>query len=298
MPGKNRLLLVGPFDGQLQGKIKGMPQGLLAARLVCEEFGLKLVRLNQFDQLKEEIPFCKATDYYHGVLPRDVPAIYHFSDLFLSCSRPIEGFGLPALEALACGLPSVLSDIPSHRDFDDADDFALWAPPGDSVQMAKQLAKLWQDKDLQAHFRRRGPEVASIYEKNRSLNRLEAVLDNIVAEHQDRPAIVVRTYKALSSPYYTQQERLCLKGFSDFLRREDAPLLLNRKKQLTAGRTTAIGWQAQINTCGGKRKHCTHGSSDYRLASRAQHEPKRGGRWGRFQILPMERNRLPFHTSI
>ncbi|MCG6879194.1 MAG: glycosyltransferase family 4 protein, partial [Deltaproteobacteria bacterium] len=168
LPGKNRLLLVGPFDGQLQGKIKGMPQGLLAARLVCEEFGLKLVRLNQFDQLKEEIPFCKATDYYHGVLPRDVPAIYHFSDLFLSCSRPIEGFGLPALEALACGLPSVLSDIPSHRDFDDADDFALWAPPGDSVQMAKQLGKLWQDKDLQAHFRRRGPEVASIYEKNRS----------------------------------------------------------------------------------------------------------------------------------
>jgi 2-polyprenyl-3-methyl-5-hydroxy-6-metoxy-1,4-benzoquinol methylase/glycosyltransferase involved in cell wall biosynthesis len=235
LPGKNRLLLVGPFDGQIDGAIKGMPQGLLAARLACEACGLRLVRLNQFDQAKEEKRFCKAKTYHHGVLPADVPAIYQSSDLFLSSSQGVEGFGLPALEALACGLPCVLSDIPSYRDFDDTDDFALWAPPGDPLKMAKRVEQLWHDKDLQAHLRRRGPEVAALYEQNRALDRLESVLDYLVAEVEDRPRVVVRSMAGPASEYYAQEEKLCLKVFSAVSRQEDAPVRVSAGTPLTAG---------------------------------------------------------------
>jgi 2-polyprenyl-3-methyl-5-hydroxy-6-metoxy-1,4-benzoquinol methylase len=235
LPGKKRLLLVGPFDGQFDGAIKGMPQGLLAARLACEELGLQLVRLNQFNQAQEEKRYCEAKDYYHGVLPADVPAIYQSSDLFLSCSQPMEGFGLPALEALACGLPCVLSDIPSYRDFDDTDDFAQWAPPGDPVRMAKQIAEVWRNGELQGHLRRRGPEVAALYETNRSLDRLEAVLNYLVVASRDRPRVVIRSQLRPVSEYYEQEKRLCLKGFSTFLPQEDVPLSVNTDTLLTAG---------------------------------------------------------------
>ena len=235
LPGKKRLLLVGPFDGRIDGAIKGMPQGLLAARLACEACGLRLVRLNQLNQAKEEKRFCKAKHYHHGVLPADVPAIYRSSDLFLSSSQVVEGFGLPALEALACGLPCVLSDIPSYRDFDDTDDFALWAPPGDAVKMAKRVEQLWRDPELQAHLRRRGPEVAALYEKNRSLDRLESIFNYLAAEQRDRPAVVVRSHGGPASEYYAREEKLCLKVFSAVSREEDTPILVSPDTLLTAG---------------------------------------------------------------
>ena len=235
LPGKKRLLLVGPFDGEIDGAIKGMPQGLLAARLACESCGLQLIRLNQFNQAKEEKRFYKAKYYYHGVPPADVPGIYQSSDLFLSSSQAVEGFGLPALEALACGLPCVLSDIPSYRDFDDKDDFALWAPPGDPVRMAKRVEQLCCDPELQAHLRQRGPEVAALYEKNRALDRLESVFDYLVSEAGDRPAVVVRSHAGPASEYYVQEEKLCLNGFSEVSRQEDTPILVSADTRLTAG---------------------------------------------------------------
>jgi len=243
LPGKRRLLLVGPFDGQIDGAIKGMPQGLLAARLACEACDLRLVRLNQFDQAKEEERFCKAAYYYHGVLPADAPAIYQLSDLYLSSSQIVEGFGLPALEALACGLPCVLSDIPSYRDFDDTDDFALWAPPNDPIKMAKRVEQLWRDPDLQAHLRRRGPEVAAIYEKNQALDRLECILDDLATELTDRPAVVVRSHKGPDSEYFVQEEKLCLAGFSSFFGDGEAPALVSGETNLTAGTLLQLAGQ-------------------------------------------------------
>ena len=54
-----------------------------------------------------------------------------------------EGFGLPALEALACGTPVVAADLPALREV--LGDQAELVPPGDPAAMAGALARVLDD---------------------------------------------------------------------------------------------------------------------------------------------------------
>ncbi|MGH2866992.1 MAG: glycosyltransferase family 4 protein, partial [Solirubrobacteraceae bacterium] len=64
-----------------------------------------------------------------------------------------EGFGLPAVEAAACGAPVVLSDLPAHRE--NLGDGALYFPATDADALAAQLERLVRDFDLRQAMRDR-----------------------------------------------------------------------------------------------------------------------------------------------
>lgn len=64
-----------------------------------------------------------------------------------------EGFGLPAVEAAACGAALVLSDLPAHRE--SVGDAALFVPPGDTAALAAALETVLGDEELRRRLAER-----------------------------------------------------------------------------------------------------------------------------------------------
>jgi glycosyltransferase involved in cell wall biosynthesis len=72
-----------------------------------------------------------------------------------------EGFGLPALEALACGTPLVASDSSAIREV--VGDAGLLVPPDDATAIAGALARVLDDPELAARLRAAGPPRAAAF---------------------------------------------------------------------------------------------------------------------------------------
>jgi alpha-1,3-rhamnosyl/mannosyltransferase len=77
-----------------------------------------------------------------------------------------EGFGLGVLEALAQRIPTVCSDIPSHREV--AGEGALFFDPLDAGQLARRLAQGAFDSSLRRRLQTRGLQSANRFSWDQS----------------------------------------------------------------------------------------------------------------------------------
>ncbi len=110
-------------------------------------------------------------DEYHRAMPPErMPFLYRACDLFIAPSRAEEGFGLPAVEALASGLPCLLSDTPGHREM--AGDSAWYFADGDPGALANALPELLTP-EARARARAEGPRAAKRFDPARVAERLE-----------------------------------------------------------------------------------------------------------------------------
>jgi glycosyltransferase involved in cell wall biosynthesis len=106
------------------------------------------------------------------VPPADAPLLYAAAALFAFPSR-YEGFGLPPLEAMACGAPVVASDASSLPEV--LGEAALLVPPDDLAAWASALWRVLADGTLQERMRRRGLERAALFSYERTARETLAV---------------------------------------------------------------------------------------------------------------------------
>jgi len=96
---------------------------------------------------------------FTGYVPdEDLPAIYSAADLFVFPSL-YEGFGLPVLEAMACGTPVVCSNTSSLPEV--AGDAALLVDPADVRALAGAMERALRDEGKWREMRERGLQQAA-----------------------------------------------------------------------------------------------------------------------------------------
>ncbi len=100
-------------------------------------------------------------------------------DIFIHSSW-FEGFGLPPLEAQACGVAVVATDSGGIREFLRNGDNALIAPPRDPVRLADAVRRLISDSELRDRLSDRGLETAREFTWDKIAIQFESALINII----------------------------------------------------------------------------------------------------------------------
>ena len=162
--------IVGPFEAPL----KGIAVALRAvAKLRDTGRDVRLHRASALPPSDAERALVLADAYGQG-LPADVmPLWYHACDVLLHPSFDAEGSPLPPLEAMAAGVPVVLTDIPSFSSL--SEDVASRVPAGDASGMARETARLLDEPWLWGTRRAKGLEAARTFTLDRVLDRLERI---------------------------------------------------------------------------------------------------------------------------
>lgn len=122
---------------------------LMIFRALREVPGLHLVLVGEGPlrgALEEQARTWEISDRVHFLGRRnDVPELLKMADIYVHCSHS-EGFGIAAVEAMAAGLPVVVTDVPGLAQV--VGEAAVLVPPGDDEKLALQLQSVLSDPDL------------------------------------------------------------------------------------------------------------------------------------------------------
>jgi glycosyltransferase involved in cell wall biosynthesis len=112
---------------------------------------------------------------------QDVVGLLSVSDLFLLPSLQ-ESFGLSALEAMACGVPVVASNVGGLPEVVDNGATGFLHPPDDVIGMAASAIRLLSDAALHAKMAAEGPRQAKErFSAEQIVPQYEALYDSTCA---------------------------------------------------------------------------------------------------------------------
>jgi phosphatidylinositol alpha-mannosyltransferase len=128
-----------------------------------------------------------------GELPaRDMPRAYRSADVFVAPSTGQESFGIVHLEAMACAVPIVASDIEGYRELLDRGAEALLFPNRDATSLADAVVRVLTDHRLARSMAALGRAKAERHAWSSIARELEGFyLDVLDRKHMER-AIRIR----------------------------------------------------------------------------------------------------------
>jgi len=112
-------------------------------------------------QLQVELPSGVATELLKRADDSELAAFYRSCDVFV-CTSFIEGFGLPGLEAMACGVAVITTACGGVSEYA-SNTNCLMVSPGDSRAIAQSIVRLREDRALRSRLRGNALETSSLF---------------------------------------------------------------------------------------------------------------------------------------
>jgi len=115
---------------------------------------------------------------FTGYVPEaDLPGLFNAAEFFVYPSV-YEGFGLPVLEALACGIPVITSNRSSLPEI--VGDAGILIDPNNVDELAAQMSMLAADNDLRIELRRKGLARAQLFSWERTARETIAAYERAI----------------------------------------------------------------------------------------------------------------------
>ena len=164
-------------------RAKGADTVLRAFKLLRErtpdvelKMGSRGRELEDLKRLAAELGIMDRTEFLGRIPDDELPNHYREADVFVFPSR--HGFGLPTIEAMACGIPTVSGKIFDAIDF--VGDAGLLADPNSPEEVAQQLGDLLTDDALWSTYRERGLARAREFSWDRMAKETLAVCEDAI----------------------------------------------------------------------------------------------------------------------
>ena len=117
----------------------------------------------------------KQADIIHPANDDELLSFYHQCDLFVFPSL-IEGFGLPPLEAMACGIPVIVSKCGGVAEYCNSENSVL-VDPGNAGQIADSILLLKNNVDRRQKLRKKGLETATKFSADKMLRAYACLIE-------------------------------------------------------------------------------------------------------------------------
>lgn len=155
-----------------RGEWKGIKDGLKAFEIVRRRYSNAKLVIFGFKPRENELP--KDVEFHFRPTKENVRKIYNSCDIFCFPSH-MEGFGLPPIEAMACGLPVVSTNVGAISDVAIHGKTALISEPKDVKALAQNIIELIKDKHKQELIAKAGHEYIKQFTWDKAVDKMEGV---------------------------------------------------------------------------------------------------------------------------
>jgi glycosyltransferase involved in cell wall biosynthesis len=153
------------------GEWKGVNDGLRAFEIVKKKYcNARLVMFGT--RKKDGIP--EDVEYHKNITADELRKLYSSCDIFMYPSRS-EGFGLPPMEAMACGCAVVTTNVGAVPDYTIPGKTALVSAPKDPEALAQNIIQLIENEDKRKQIAENGNNYIKQFTWDKSTDELENI---------------------------------------------------------------------------------------------------------------------------